>query len=201
MRMRGSIAVAVCAVALCSCGDHSAASPSAPSTPAAGNPPGTGIGFMMGTVSDTAFRPLAAATVEVLDGPQAGLTTTADAAGHFSLSGTFDETTRFRATKSGHVTSTRTLQPFCAPCHPNWWINFSLEVLTPPVNMAGEYTATFIADNVSGKYPTVTGFEETLVMATAFLIVSMLTATLVPGRRPRHREALEPLRATEDVAA
>jgi len=152
-RMRGAIAVGVCAAVLCSCGGHSAAAPSAPSAPAPANPPGTGIGFMMGTVSDTAFRPLAAATIEVLDGPQAGLTTTADAAGHFSLSGTFDETTRFRATKSGHVTSTRTLQPFCAPCNPNWWINFSLEVLTPPVTMAGEYTATFIADNVCTMLP------------------------------------------------
>jgi EmrB/QacA subfamily drug resistance transporter len=67
--------------------------------------------------------------------------------------------------------------------------------------LGGQLAATFIADNVSGKYPTVTGFEETLVMATAFLIVSMLTATLVPGRRTGHRAALEPLPAAEDIAA
>jgi hypothetical protein len=108
---------------------------------------------MRGTVSDTAFRTLAGARVEVLDGPQAGLSTTADATGEFSLTGAFDEATRFRATKEGHVTAIRTLQPFCERCHPNWWINFSLEVVAPPVNMAGDYTMTFMADSACTALP------------------------------------------------
>jgi hypothetical protein len=91
--------------------------------------------------------------VEVLDGPQAGLTTTADATGGFSLSGTFDDTTRFRATSDGHVTSTRTLQPFCERCSPNWWINFSLGVVAPSMNLAGEYTLTFVADSSCTTLP------------------------------------------------
>jgi hypothetical protein len=91
--------------------------------------------------------------VEVVDGPQAGLSTMADGIGEFSLSGTFDDATRFRATKDGYVTATRTLQPFCAACNPNRWINFSLEVLAPPVNMAGDYTLTFVADRSCTTLP------------------------------------------------
>ena len=150
MRACGALALLACAASISACSGHSAASPSAPSPTA---PSSSGIRFMRGTVSDTAFRPLPAATVEVLDGPQAGLTTRADARGQFSFSGTFDDTTRFRATSDGHVTSTRTLQPFCERCNPNWWINFSLEVVAPPVNIAGEYTLTFIADSVCTTLP------------------------------------------------
>ena len=74
-------------------------SPTAPTT-TAGSPalPAGGL-LMMGTVSDTAFRPLGGAKVEVLDGPQTGLTTTANELGEFSLTGIFDDATRFRATK------------------------------------------------------------------------------------------------------
>jgi hypothetical protein len=91
--------------------------------------------------------------VEVVDGPQAGLSTTSDASGGFSLTGIFDEATRFRATKEGYVTATRTLQPFCAPCNPNWWINFALEVPAAPVNVAGDYTLTFVANDACGNLP------------------------------------------------
>jgi hypothetical protein len=104
-------------------------------------------------VYDTAFRSLAGAKVEVVDGPQAGLSTTSDASGGFSLTGLFDDATQFRATKDGYITATRTLQPFCARCNPNWWINFSLEVPTTPVSVAGDYTLTFIANSGCDKLP------------------------------------------------
>jgi hypothetical protein len=71
-----------------------------------------------GWVFDSAFRPLAAASVEVLDGPQAGTSATANAEGHLSLTGTFDDTTRFRATTEGHVAATQTwgrLSPSALP--------------------------------------------------------------------------------------
>lgn len=145
LRLSGAMALASSAAALCAC-SSSAPPPSAVTSPTATPFDGV-IRLMSGTVADTAFRPLPAATVEVLDGPQTGLITAADASGHFSLSGTFDETTRFRATKDGHVTSTRTVQPFCGQCNPHWWINFSLDVLAAPVNIAGEYTAAFVADS------------------------------------------------------
>ena len=138
------------------CGKDSA-SPTAPTAanlaPAANSTPPAGSIFMQGTVFDTAYRPLAGATVEVLDGPQAGLTATAGARGGFSMTGLFDETTRFQATVDGHITSTRTLQPFCARCNPNWWINFTLDVPESPVNVGGDYTMTFMANNTCTMLP------------------------------------------------
>ena len=44
-----------------------------------------------GTASDSAFRPLAGARVEILDGPQAGMSTTSDARGDFSFMATVDD--------------------------------------------------------------------------------------------------------------
>ena len=117
------------------------------------NPPPAGSMHMRGTVSDTAYRSLAGATVEVLDGPQAGLSTTADARGDFSMTGVFDEATRFRATAEGHVASIRTLQPFCERCNPNWWINFALEVPDSPVDIGGDYTLTFVANDTCTMLP------------------------------------------------
>jgi hypothetical protein len=76
------------------------------------------ISFMRGTVSDTAFRRRLGARVEVLDGPRAGTSTTVDGTGYFLLVfRDIQRATRFRATMDGHVTSTQTLQTFCAPCN------------------------------------------------------------------------------------
>ena len=156
MRMSRWIVLLVIAQGLAgaACGEHGSVAPAATApSPVTVTPPPNGFLSMRGTVSDTAFRSLAGARVEVLDGPQAGLSTTADSRGEFSLSGAFDDATRFRATKDGHVTATRTLQPFCAACNPNRWINFSLEVLAPPVNMAGDYIVTFMADSACTTLP------------------------------------------------
>jgi hypothetical protein len=96
-------------------------------------------------VYDTANRRLAGAIVEVVDGPQAGTSATSDASGGFALTGTFDDTTLFRATKEGHVAATQHWRRFSASDQP--WLGFSLDVLAPPVNIAGVYTLTFIADS------------------------------------------------------
>ena len=134
--------------------DGSAAGPTGPGMSPATNPPTPAGGVAMkGTVFDTAFRPLGGAVIEVLDGPQAGLSRTAGPGGEFSMTGVFDETTRFRATKPGHVTATRTLQPFCERCTPGWWINFALEVTGPSVNMGGDYTLTFVANSTCTMLP------------------------------------------------
>jgi len=107
-----------------------------------------------GWVSDSAFRSLAGARVEVLDGPQAGTTATADNQGHFSLTGTFDDATRFRASREGHVDATGTLSPACATCiTTRRYIYFYLAVLSPPVDIAGNYTLTFIADAACTDIP------------------------------------------------
>jgi MFS family permease len=52
--------------------------------------------------------------------------------------------------------------------------------------LGGQLSATFIAAHTANGLPTVTGFTETFLMATGFLIVSFLAGLLVPkrGRAP-----------------
>jgi EmrB/QacA subfamily drug resistance transporter len=47
--------------------------------------------------------------------------------------------------------------------------------------LGGQLSATFIAHNVYHHLPTVTGFEDTFVMATGFLVACGLAGLLVPG--------------------
>jgi MFS family permease len=63
--------------------------------------------------------------------------------------------------------------------------------------LGGQLSATFIVDNMRGGQPTVTGFVDTFVMATAFLVVCVFAGTLVPGRR----RAAESLRLDSQLAA
>ena len=93
---------------------------------------------------DTANRYIAGAIVEVVDGPEAGKSATSDATGGFVLTGRLDDTTLFRATKEGHFAATQHWRrnSFGPP-----WLGFALDVLAPPVNIAGVYTLTFIADS------------------------------------------------------
>jgi hypothetical protein len=78
---------------------------------------------------------LAGATVEVLDGPQAGMSTITGPTGDFSLVGNFDDATRFRASRDGYI----------AAIHvgAEHWMTYFLAVPAPPVNIAGEYSMTF----------------------------------------------------------
>jgi hypothetical protein len=100
-----------------------------------------------GHVYDTAERALSGATVEVLDGPQAGLSTTTTNAGEFSLTGTFDDSTRFRAAAEGHIPAVGTLNPPCQLCNPQRWMFFALDVLAAPLDLAGNYALNFVADS------------------------------------------------------
>jgi hypothetical protein len=109
--------------------------------------------LISGSVSDSALRRLAGARVELLDGPQAGMTTTTDAHGGFSLRGIVDDTTRFRASKEGHVTAIATIQPPCDRCNPKRWVHLFLNVLDSPVAIAGDYTLTFIAASTCANLP------------------------------------------------
>jgi hypothetical protein len=154
MRMMVGIVLLVIAPGLAGCG-HSPApvAPLAPSPVPQAAPPSTAI-QVTGWVSDSAFRPLAGASVEVLDGPQAGTVAVVDATGQFSLTGTFDDATRFRATKDGHVPTTGTLSPVCTNCSSSRrYIYFYMAVLAPPVDIAGDYTLTFIADSSCSSIP------------------------------------------------
>ena len=48
--------------------------------------------------------------------------------------------------------------------------------------LGGQLTATFLADHVRNGYPTVTGFTDSFVLSTCFLVVCTAAALLVPGR-------------------
>ena len=145
----------VLAVGLAGCDADRRPGPSGPSSvPQAGQQPAPQPGIQLaGTVSDAAWRPLAGARVEVVDGPQAGLSTTTNANGEYRLTGAFDETTHFRATKESHVAATWPLPAICDRCNPQWWIYFYLEALAPPASIAGDYTLTFVADGACAGLP------------------------------------------------
>jgi EmrB/QacA subfamily drug resistance transporter len=49
--------------------------------------------------------------------------------------------------------------------------------------LGGQLSATFIAHNMAHGYPTVTGFTDTYLMATAFLIVCVVACLLIPTAR------------------
>ena len=105
---------------------------------------------IIGEVLDTAFRVVAGARIEVVDGPELGTTTTSDTAGEFLFVGAFDETNRFRATKDGYVSAT---EPFRVLPGANY-VSFQLETVDPPVDVAGQYALTFIADSICVGLPT-----------------------------------------------
>jgi hypothetical protein len=84
-----------------------------------------------------------------MDGPQAGTSATADATGDFQLTGTFDETTRFRASKDGHAAATRTFSVYGA----SRYISFELEVTGPSVNLAGAYDLTVNVEGACDGFP------------------------------------------------
>ncbi|HUE25977.1 MAG TPA: MFS transporter [Solirubrobacteraceae bacterium] len=49
--------------------------------------------------------------------------------------------------------------------------------------LGGQLSATFIANNTAHGLPTVTGFTDTYVLATVFLVVCVFAGLLVPGGR------------------
>lgn len=158
----------------CSCGG----SPSIPtpgSAPALAPQPGPSAGTtqLSGIVYDSAFQPIGAARVEVLNGPQAGTWVLTDAQGRYGLAGAFDDATEFRATKAGLLAATATRGPRCAQCNPNWWVYFYLRPEGASIDLAGDYTLTIAAD------PACTGFPAELREKT-------YAATITPATRPSH---------------
>jgi hypothetical protein len=140
---------------LAGCGGSS--SPSAPTSPSPGPSAPTEtqrpVPRLVGAVSDTAFRRLAGARIEIVGGPEAGAWTTANAEGEFSfMSGTFDDTTQVRAALDGYLAATQTVN-LCAAC-PSYYAYFHLALPVPPVSIAGEYTLTFQADSACIDLPT-----------------------------------------------
>jgi len=149
------VVIASVTVAACQGARTSPVSPSpiasAPVTPGAPLPPGTIS--IKGTVSDTAFRSLVGARIEVLDGPQAGLVTTSNDRGEFFFTGVFDDSTRFHASKEGHLAATSVLAPYCDRCIPHRYVHFSLDLPGEPIVLAGRYDVTFAIDSTCPGFP------------------------------------------------
>ena len=112
---------------------------------------------LRGFVTDTAYRPVAGARVEVVDGPSAGVAAVSDADGQFVLSGQFSAATQFLASKEGHESRTQPWSCSVAVCpgavNAQPWLGFYLTVHEPTVNIAGDYHLTFIADSACTDLP------------------------------------------------
>jgi hypothetical protein len=153
MTNRCAIAVLVLAYSLAGCNSRSPVAP-AP-VPQAGVPqplpqPTTAY-EVFGYVADTAFRPLAGVTVEVVDGPQAGMLLTSGAAGAFTYSATFGGSVTVRATKDGYITATKGIQ--ANPSLGRAWIFFEMAPIGQPVQAAGVYALTITADSTCSALP------------------------------------------------
>jgi hypothetical protein len=147
---RSSLLVVVLAQGLAGCGGSSL--PSTPSVPSPAQQPAPQPipSFQVsGHVYDAVDRALEGATVEVLDGPQVGTVTTSDAAGAFSLTGSFDEATRFRASRAGYITASKFFRGIATTRA----IGFFLDGVAAPVNIAGDYRVTFVADSACAEFP------------------------------------------------
>ena len=68
--------------------------------------------------------------------------------------------------------------------------------------LGGQLSATFIADHMSRGEPTVTGFTQTFLMATGFLVVCLFAGLLVPKPgSPQADPALRPRRPSWSPSA
>ena len=127
------------------CGGADIRSPASPAAPTIVVPP-TNI-TLFGAVSDTAFRPLSGARVEIVEGSQAGWFTTSAADGRFSIAFTSTNVVTVRATKDGYASATMSVRPPSG-------IFLSFYLSPPePVNIAGTYTVTFAADGACTGLP------------------------------------------------
>lgn len=162
------------------CGDGSVPSPTAPTVtlPAQRNV----FAEISGFVFDTAFRPLANARVEIVDGSHAGVAVTTNTGGRFSFTGgQFVDGIKFRATKDGYVSTTVSgpLQ-YVSPGHspgPVASLHVILESLSPPVKLeTGNYTLTLAADSSCTDIP-----ADLRIRTYAATITATPASSRVPG--------------------
>jgi MFS family permease len=65
--------------------------------------------------------------------------------------------------------------------------------------LGGQLSATFISENMAHGLPTVTGFTETFLMATGFLILCFVAGLLIPGMS--HEAASQEAARSDPLAA
>src|SRR6266481_5524026 len=103
MRIFRAVALLLPVTLALGCGQHPSPRPSTPSSPSAPSPvpqpsPPSHLN-LNGYVYDTAFRPVGGATVNLLDGAQAGASTQSNESGRFSFVGIFEDPTSVRVSK------------------------------------------------------------------------------------------------------
>ena len=128
--------------------------PASPTEPPPVQPPQRVITEILGRVTDTAFRTLAGARVEILNGPAAGTAVVSDGLDDVVIIGEFSGVLTFRATKAGFLPATTELniQGLCERCTPRFYL--ALESVDPIVTFEpGTYTLTFTADPACTRLP------------------------------------------------
>jgi hypothetical protein len=136
---------------LTACGSHPESSP-LPSTPSPVPPPSPPpYQILNGYAYNTAFRPVAGATVTVLDGAQAGATTTSNEVGKFAFTGAFTVPTTLKVVKDGYITATVTARSNGSSGA--IWAYVMLDAVARPVDLVGDYTLTIVADSACTGIP------------------------------------------------
>jgi hypothetical protein len=126
------------------CSDDRSPIPSAPTaTPVAETPREY---VLSGEVYNVAGRPLGGSRVEAVSGPRAGVVTTTDDAGRFSMPGLFTGTLSVTVSKDGYLPATRAYNEYTRHV-------FSLESTSPSANISGTYTLTLTADSAAANLP------------------------------------------------
>jgi hypothetical protein len=105
---------------------------------------------LSGVVQDSAFRPIADVTVDIIEGARTGARATTDPSGRYTFLGTFRETIALRASKDGYVPAVKT---YSTTYGGSQVLVFSLEPISPSANIAGEYTLILTADNSCTDLP------------------------------------------------
>ncbi len=143
--------------------------PSVITAPTPGSNQTTSVTGIWGFVTDTAYRPLVDARVEVLDGASAGASAVVDSDGAVNLTGFFDSATRFRVTKDGYETLTQTWTCSVAQCQNNArpWLGFYVRPLAPALELAGDYTLTITAAATCSALPVESRSRSYAVTLTA----------------------------------
>jgi hypothetical protein len=108
---------------------------------------GTGSYTLSGAVTDTAFRPIGGAKVEILEGPQQNASVVTGVDGRFVLNFSSPATTMVRASKDGYGSETINVSPSSG-------VFVSFHLSSPDtVDLSGTYTLTFTADASCREIP------------------------------------------------
>ena len=140
-------------IVLIFCWGCNEASPVVQPTP----PPGsTTSGFSLtGTVKDTAFRELAGARIEIIEGFGIGTSALTDRQGRFFLPGPFFDTITVKASHEGHVAATKVVRHGVGSAAGAEAVYLWLLSTAATADIAGEYLLTLAADDACTQLPDV----------------------------------------------